>query len=90
MPESIRDFCFTLLDVGLLTLIILICLYLMYNLGISSNYEGGVHHIKKIVNVLLFPLRKILPKSRTRNVDLSPYLFLLVLFLIRNAVGFLK
>ena len=57
--------------------------FLAFGRGLSP-YHPLVRALRRIVNPILDPFRRLLPPSRTGGWDLSPMLVMLVLFLVRN------
>ncbi|HLJ55128.1 MAG TPA: YggT family protein [Chthonomonadaceae bacterium] len=49
-----------------------------------SPYHPAVRIVRSIVNPMLDPIRRLLPPSRTGNLDFSPMILIMVLSLIRS------
>lgn len=52
-----------------------------------SSYSPFVRTLRSIVNPMLEPFRRLVPPSRTGNLDISPMLLILALSLIRSLIN---
>ena len=57
--------------------------FLAFGRGLSP-YHPFVRTLRRVVDPILDPFRRLLPASRTGGWDLSPMLVMLVLYLVRN------
>ena len=73
--------------ISALTLLILIDVVLSYLVAYGrgpSRYHPAVVLLRRIVNPILEPFRRLLPPSRTGGWDFSPMLVMILLSLVRN------
>lgn len=83
---------FTVLDLVISALIILIVIevivsnFLAYGRGLSP-YSPAIRLLRRIVNPMLDPFRRILPPSRTGGWDFSPMFVMVILYLVRNMLS---
>ena len=52
-----------------------------------SPYHPAVQLLRRIVNPILEPFRRILPPSKTGGWDLSPMLVMLILYAVRGMIN---
>ena len=62
---------------------VIVANFLAFGRGLSP-YSPAIRLLRKIVNPILEPFRRMLPPSRTGGWDLSPMIVMLILWLVRN------
>ena len=65
---------------------VIVANFMAFGRGLSP-YHPFVRNLRRIVNPILDPFRRLIPPSRTGGWDLSPALVMLVLYLVRNMLG---
>lgn len=65
---------------------VIIANFMAFGRGLSP-YHPAVRTLRKIVNPILDPFRRMLPPSRTGGWDFSPMLVMILLYLVRNMLS---
>ena len=67
----------------LIVIEVIVANFLAFGRGLSP-YHPAVRMLRRIVNPILDPFRRILPPSRTGGWDISPMIVMVILWLVRN------
>ncbi len=86
MPHTFGGYIAAAINIYILILILDVILSYVALAGKISSFHPLVQNIRKIVNPVLDPIRKILPPYRTANLDFSSMIAIVLLQVIAGMV----
>jgi YggT family protein len=88
MPRELVYLLNLLISVVLLLVMaeVVVSWLVAYDRGVSP-YSPAIRTLRRIVNPILEPFRRLLPPSKTGGWDLSPMLVMVALYLIRSMIN---